>query len=93
MPEQTAFETALEEAIALFEPGEAMNQARFDELLAELEARRPELEAVPEDDPRAARARALQARANELERRAAVGHGQMDEVNTLLTPLMGRKGA
>jgi hypothetical protein len=93
MPEQPAFETALEAAIALFEQGEAMNQARFDELLAELEARRPELEAVPEDDPRAAQARALQARANELERRAAVGHGQMDEVNTLLTPLMGRKGA
>jgi uncharacterized coiled-coil protein SlyX len=91
MPEQTAFEAALEEAIALFEQGEAMNQARFDELLAELEARRPDLEAVPEDDPRAARARELQARADDLERRAAVGHGQMDEVNTLLTPLMGRK--
>jgi uncharacterized coiled-coil protein SlyX len=90
-PEQTAFDAAVHEAIVLFELGEAMNQARFDELLAELEARRPELEAVPEDDPRAAKARDLQARANELERRAAVGHGQMDEVNTLLTPLMGKR--
>jgi hypothetical protein len=93
MPEQSAFEAALEEAIALFEQGEAMNQARFDELLAELEARRPDLEAVPEDDPRAEKARELKARADALERRAAVGHGQMDEVNSFLSPLMGRKGA
>ena len=93
MPDQAAFEAALEEAIALFEQGEAMNQARFDELLAELEARRPSLAAVPEDDPRAVRARELQERADDLEHRAAQGHGQMDEVNTLLTPLMGRKGA
>jgi hypothetical protein len=46
---------------------------------------------VPEDDPRAERARALERRAAELEHRAAQGHGQMDEVNSLLSPLMGRK--
>jgi len=91
MPDQDAFEAALEEAIALFEQGENMNQARFDELIAELEARRPALHAVPEDDPRAERARALERRAAELEHRAAQGHGQMDEVNSLLSPLMGRK--
>ena len=91
MPDQDAFEAALEEAIALFEQGEIVNQARFDELIAELEARRPALHAVPEDDPRAARARDLQARADELERRAAQGHGQMDEVNTLFSPLMGKR--
>ncbi|WP_312782681.1 hypothetical protein [Brevundimonas sp.] len=91
MPDQAAFEAALEEAIALFEQGEAMNQARFDELLAELEARRPSLAAVPEDDPRAARARELQERADDLEHRAAQGHGQMDEVNTLFSPLMGKR--
>ncbi len=91
MPDQDAFEAALEEAIALFEQGENMNQARFDELIAELEARRPALHAVPEDDPRAERARALERRAHELEHRAAQGHGQMDEVNSLLSPLMGKK--
>ncbi len=91
MPDQDAFEAALEEAIALFEQGENMNQARFDELIAELKARRPALHAVPEDDPRAERARALERRAAELEHRAAQGHGQMDEVNSLLSPLMGRK--
>ena len=91
MPDQDAFEAAPEEAIALFEQGENMNQARFDELIAELEARRPALHAVPEDDPRAERARALERRAAELEHRAAQGHGQMDEVNSLLSPLMGRK--
>jgi hypothetical protein len=91
MPEQTAFEAALEEASAQLVQGEAGNQGRFVVLLAELVARRPDLETVPEDDPRAARARELQARADELERRAAIGHGQMDEVNTLLTPLMGKR--
>lgn len=91
MPDQDAFETALEEAIALFEQGENMNQARFDELLAELEARRPALHAMPKDDPRAERARELERRAAELEHRAAEGHGQMDEVNSLLSPLMGKK--
>lgn len=91
MPDQTAFEAALEEAIAMFEQGEGMDRARFDALLAELEARRPALEAVPEDDPRAEKARDLKARADALERRAAIGHGQMDEVNSLLSPLMGRK--
>ena len=80
-----------DQAIALFEQGENMNQARFDELIAELEARRPALHAVPEDDPRAERARALERRADELEHRASQGHGQMDEVNSLLSPLMGRK--
>lgn len=91
MPDQAAFEAALEEAIALFEQGEAMNQARFDELLAELEARRAALAATPPDDPRAEKARALEARAAELEHRAAQGHGQMDEVNTLFSPLMGKR--
>ena len=91
MPDQDAFEAALEEAIALFEQGENMNQARFDELIDELEARRPDLAAVPEGDPRCDRARELQARADELEHRAAQGHGQMDEVNSLLSPLMGKK--
>ena len=91
MPDQDAFEAALEEAIALFEQGENMNQALSDELIAELEARRPALHAVPEDDPRAERARALERRADELEHRAAQGHGQMDEVNSLLSPLMGKK--
>ena len=91
MPDQDAFETALEEAIALFEQGENMNQARFDELLAELEARRPALTAVEADDPRAERARDLERRAAALEHRASEGHGQMDEVNSLLSPLMGKK--
>ena len=91
MPDQAAFEAALDEAIALFEQGENMNQARFDELIAELEARRPALHAVPEDDPRAERARALERRADELEHRAAQGHGPMDEVNSLLSPLMGKQ--
>jgi len=92
MPEQAAFEAALEEAIALFEQGESLNQARFDELIAELEARLPALAAAPQHDPRAEKARALAARAAALEKRAAVGQGQMDEVNSLLSPLMGRKG-
>ncbi|EKY28785.1 hypothetical protein HMPREF0185_01531 [Brevundimonas diminuta 470-4] len=91
MPDQDAFEAALEEAIALFEQGENMNQARFDELIAELESRRPALHAVAESDPRAERARELERRAAELEHRAAQGHGQMDEVNSLLSPLMGKK--
>lgn len=91
MPDQAAFEAALEEAIALFEQGETMNQARFDALVAELEARLPALAAAPEHDPRAEKARGLAARAAALEKRAAVGHGQMDEVNSLLAPLMGKK--
>lgn len=92
MPDQAAFEAALEEAIALFEQGEVMNQARFDDLLAELQQRLPTLASAPEDDPRAEKARALAIRAAVLEKRAAVGHGQMDQVNSLLSPLMGRKG-
>ncbi|WP_338576783.1 hypothetical protein V8J38_14930 [Brevundimonas olei] len=91
MPDQAAFEAALEEAIALFEQGETMNQARFDDLLAELQVRLPTLASAPEHDPRAEKARALAVRAAALEKRAAVGHGQMDEVNSLLSPLMGRK--
>lgn len=91
MPDQAAFEAALEEAIALFEQGEVMNQARFDDLLAELQQRLPTLAAAPQDDPRAEKSRALAVRAAELEKRAAVGHGQMDQVNSLLSPLMGRK--
>lgn len=92
MPDQAAFEAALEEAIALFEQGEMMNQARFDDLIAELEARLPTLAAAAEHDPRVEKARALAVRAAALEKRAAVGRGQMDEVNSLLSPLMGKKG-
>ncbi|RZJ19554.1 MAG: hypothetical protein EON91_00485 [Brevundimonas sp.] len=86
-----AFEAALEEAMAMMEQGDTLDQARFDELLAEIESWRPRLEAVPEDDPRADRARALLAAADALE--SASAHGSMDEVNSMLTPLMGKKQA
>lgn len=92
MKDLTAFEAAMEEAMSLLEQGQEMNRARFDELIAELSHRLEEVPAqAPEDDPRMVRARALMQRANELERSAAEGHGQMDEVNSLLSPLMGRK--
>jgi hypothetical protein len=95
MPDdRNAFEAALDEAIALFEQGEGLDHARFDALLAEIEARRDALVAVPEDDPRVEDIRRLQARADELEARVAAGKGSvMDEVNQTLSPLMGRKGA
>lgn len=86
-----AFEAALEEAMAMMEQGDTLDQARFDELLAEIETWRPRLEAVPRDDPRAEKARDLLAAADALESRAA--HGAMDEVNSMLTPLMGKKQA
>jgi len=86
-----AFEAALEEAMAMMEQGDTLDQARFDELLAEIESWRPRLEAVPQDDPRAERARDLLSAADALEARAA--HGSMDEVNSMLTPLMGKKQA
>ncbi len=94
MTDLTAYEAALEEAMALLEQGQEMNRARFDELIARLSE---PVEADPadqaEDDRRQGAARALMARANELERSAAIGHGQMDEINSLLAPLMGRKSA
>jgi cell division septum initiation protein DivIVA len=94
MPDQAAFEAALEEAIALFEQGEGLDHKRFDALLAEIETRRNILAAVPEDDPRVDEIRRLQERADELEARVAAGKGSvMDEVNQTLSPLMGRKGA
>ena len=77
---------ALRPSDAPLTPRQQEALALSDELIAELEARRPALAAVPEGDPRCDRARELQARADELEHRAAQGHGQMDEVNTLLTP-------
>lgn len=86
-----AFEAALEEAIAMFEQGETVDEARFKELLAEIESWRPRLEAVPQDDPRAGKAQSLLAAADALEARA--GHGVMDEVNSMLSPLMGRRPA
>ncbi len=93
MPDQAAFEAALEEAIALFEQGEGLDHARFDALLIEIERRREALVAVPEDDPRVEEIRRLQERADELEARVAAGKGSvMDEVNQTLAPLMGRKG-
>ena len=94
MPDQAAFEAALEEAIALFEQGEGLDHKRFDALLVEIETRRTTLVAVPEDDPRVEDIRRLQERADELEARVAAGKGSvMDEVNQTLAPLMGRKGA
>ena len=94
MPDQAAFEAALEEAIALFEQGEGLDHNRFDALLVEIETRRAALTAVPEDDPRVEEIRRLQERADELEARVAAGKGSvMDEVNQTLSPLMGRKGA
>ena len=94
MPDQAAFEAALEEAIAQFEQGEGLDHKRFDALLAEIETRRNILAAVPEDDPRVDEIRRLQERADELEARVAAGKGSvMDEVNQTLSPLMGRKGA
>ena len=94
MPDQAAFEAALEEAIALFEQGEGLDHKRLDALLAEIETRRNILAAVPEDDPRVDEIRRLQERADELEARVAAGKGSvMDEVNQTLSPLMGRKGA
>lgn len=86
-----AFEAAMEEAIALFEQGETMDQARFEELLVEIESWRPRLEAVPQGDPRAEKARALLAAAEALEARST--NGVMDQVNSMLTPLMGRRPA
>ena len=94
MPDQAAFEAALEEAIARVEQGEGRDHKRFDALLAEIETRRNILAAVPEDDPRVDEIRRLQERADELEARVAAGKGSvMDEVNQTLSPLMGRKGA
>ncbi len=84
-----AFEAALTEAIAMLDQGESLDTDRFDQLMAEIESWRPQLEAVPEDDPRAERARTLLSAAQALESRSA--HGVMDDVNTLLTPLMGRR--
>ncbi|MET4682364.1 hypothetical protein [Brevundimonas faecalis] len=94
MPDQAAFEAALEEAIALFEQGEGLDHARFDALLTEIETRRAALVAVPADDPRVEHIRRLQERADDLEARVAAGRGSvMDEVNQTLSPLMGRKGS
>ncbi|MNE13686.1 hypothetical protein D3C80_1065280 [compost metagenome] len=93
MPDQAAFEAALEEAIALFEQGEGLDHKRFDALLVEIETRRSALTAVPEDDPRVEDIRRLQERADELEARVAAGKGSvMEEVNQTLAPLMGRRG-
>lgn len=87
---QKAFEAAMEEAMAMLEQGEGMDRARFDDLVAQLQE--PVVaEALPVDDPRLIQMRNLVARAGELERSAAAGHGQMDEVNSLLSPLMGKK--
>lgn len=89
--DRDAFETALEEAIALFEQGEGLDGARFDALMAEIRARLPDPDTVPPGDPRAEEIRRLQARADELEARAAAGRGSvMDEVDQTLSPLMGR---
>ncbi|WP_409020018.1 hypothetical protein [Brevundimonas vesicularis] len=94
MTDLNAYEAALEEAMAMLEQGQEMNRARFDELIAQLGEPVPaDAVDLSEDDPRRVGARALLARANELERSAAIGHGQMDEINSLLAPLMGRKSA
>ena len=89
---QKAFEAAMEEAMAMLEQGEEMNRERFDELVAQLQEP-VEAEEVPHDDPRLEKMRELVTRAGLLEASAAEGHGQMDEVNSLLSPLMGKKSA
>lgn len=87
---QKAFEAAMDEAMAMLEQGEAMDRARFDELIAQL--REPvEAEAIEVSDPRLEKMRELVSRAGQLERSASQGHGQMDEVNSILSPLMGKK--
>ena len=87
---QKAFEAAMDEAMAMLEQGEEMNRARFDELIAQLQEP-VEAEEIAPTDPRLEKMRELVARAGELERSAAQGHGQMDEVNSMLSPLMGKK--
>jgi len=89
---QKAFEAAMEEAMAMLEQGEEMNRARFDELIAQLQEP-VEAEVVAQDDPRLEKMRELVTRAGLLETSAAEGHGQMDGVNSLFSPLMGKKPA
>lgn len=84
-----AWEEALEEAIRLFEQGEALNQERFEELVAELEARHAEIVAMPEDDPRSQRMLELRERAARLEASSRLGTGPTDQLSSLLAPLTG----
>lgn len=87
--QEDAWEQALEEAIAMFEQGEAVNEARFEELVAQLEARHAELVAMPYDDPRTQKLRDLRQRAASLEASAAEGHGPTDQLSSMLAPLTG----
>lgn len=84
-----AWEKALEETLAMFEQGEAVNEASFAALVAELEARHAEIVAMPYDDPRTQMLRDLHQRAASLEARAAQGHGPTDQLSSMLAPLTG----
>lgn len=84
-----AWEEALEEAIRLFEQGEMLNQQRFEELVTELEVRRAEIVAMPEDDPRSQRMLELKERAGRLEASAREGTGPTDQLSSILASLTG----
>lgn len=84
-----AWEEALEEAIRLFEQGDVLSQERFDELVAELEARHAEIVAMPEDDPRSLKILELKERASRLEASSREGTGPTDQLSSLLAPLTG----
>lgn len=84
-----AWEEALEEAIRLFEQGESLNQERFAELVAELEARHEEIVAMPADDPRTQKINDLKMRASRLETSAREGTGPTDQLSSILAPLTG----
>lgn len=88
-PHDEAWEAALEEAINRFEQGEAVNDAHFEELVAELKARQAALKAAPEDDPRVSKLEELIQRATQLESSAALGTGPTDEVSSILGGLTG----
>ena len=85
-----AWEEALEEAISLFEQGEAMDHARFEALVQFLRAAPSAVADLPPEDPRVAMMAELAARAARLEASAAEGTGPTDQVSSLLGALVGQ---
>ena len=84
-----AWEAALEETFNRFEQGEAVSEAQFAELIAELEERHARLSEAPQDDPSLTRLSALRERASRLEASAAKGTGPTDQVSSILGGLTG----
>lgn len=92
---ELGLESALEEATALLahppRPGSPEDD-RLAALLRAIEAYRPQVAQVAQEDPRRARIEALERQASELESRVAQrkAGGAMDDVDALISPFTGR---